>query len=165
MKYEELLEKVKDCNRIVIVGRPGTGKTTLANNLFIKTDHRNLLHTDEFLKETTHTELPKFINGQLEPLASYIVEGTTTARMLKYGLEPDAVIVLNNDLPILPKHKGITTGVIRSFDTWRERNPDAPVFYVWMNNLMYPPSPYTDEDVDTFIEENAELFEKLSKYD
>ena len=67
-------------NRIVIVGGPRTGKTTLSSTLGID----NVRHTDDLItQDCDWSESSKIVSGWMRDAGPWVVEGVSTARALR----------------------------------------------------------------------------------
>ena len=95
------LEKVLHSNRrVAVVGQPGTGKTTLANQ------RDDAIHTDDYIAEFDWDGTAQAALEQASQQDSYVIEGVTAARAVRANPDAfDAVIVLENI------HKGTAASI------------------------------------------------------
>lgn len=89
--------------RIVIVGGPDTGKTTLAEKLSRETPFARVRSTDELIEQTDWSGVSRIVAEEwLEEPGPWVIEGVATARALRKWLQAhpdtgapcDKVIVL-----------------------------------------------------------------------
>ena len=88
---ESLLSKY---NRIVIVGPPDSGKTTLSKRL---NGTREIIHTDDFIDDIPWQYMPEFLVDMLSEKDKFVIEGCQCFRLIKKGMMsgefmPDIVI-------------------------------------------------------------------------
>lgn len=77
--------------RVVVVGRPGIGKTTLTRGL-------DFWETDEVLSETDDwTAQREKVVLRMDGRTDFRCEGVTAARALRHGLTPEAVVLLTGE--------------------------------------------------------------------
>lgn len=119
MNQQELLDEIGDAPRVVIVGGPGTGKTTLAYKL--DATGRNVRSTDELVGVLEWSELSAEVATWFTPDATWVIEGVATARALRKWLAQnpdaalDAVVVLTGRAFVelnkgqAAMHKGVAT--------------------------------------------------------
>ncbi len=97
MTPAELLEEIGGADRIVIVGGPSTGKSTLAHRL---TAPERVRCTDELVGVLEWSEASAEVARWFDEPGPYVIEGVATARALRKWLAAhpdaslDAVIVL-----------------------------------------------------------------------
>jgi adenylate kinase family enzyme len=136
---------------VLIIGKPGSGKTTLARKLKKENPNHGLLHTDYYIGlgfSKSITEVIKVINEVNRPL---IVEGVMGYRLLRKGLKensylPDIVIEINisdSDVKKIyanernPKKLDHVLNMIKSNNTvlkeYKEMNNPKPPKWVHIN--------------------------------
>lgn len=102
-------ELLKEYKKIVVIGYPHSGKTTLVNSWNV-TD-RIVVHTDDYIKEGFEAGLYSIMDT-IKEAESYIVEGVQGYRLLRklvqYNLpQPDIIIICISSAECLPKHKSM----------------------------------------------------------
>jgi len=111
MTHDELLDEIGNALRVVIVGGPRTGKSTLADRIAAKYLQRpeqerqampglSLLRTDDLIQTHDWSEVSAIAADWLETPGAFVIEGVATARALRKwlaqnpGTPLNAVIVL-----------------------------------------------------------------------
>lgn len=109
---------------IFITGAPGTGKTTLAKELETLS-HILTLHSDDFLAGRDWEQQVTELDARLQdpPGADCIVEGTTVARLLDRGYEPDMVFYCVRNGEVQPAHRGMNTWITKFTRAYQRRFP------------------------------------------
>jgi hypothetical protein len=124
MTYKELLHRFP---RIAIVGGPRVGKTTLSRSWPI----RRIVSSDD-IKHLAWGEQPDAMLALLDEHGldrPFVVEGVQVVRVLRRGLEVDAVIYL--DRPHVPRSVGqnsMAKGILTVLSEWRATHPEVPIF-------------------------------------
>lgn len=108
---QELVQKIGTARRIFVTGRPGVGKTTLAeelgNDLGLP-----VIGTDQYIADAGFRDRPEYLVQMLKTLDAYVIEGCDAARMLGAGMWPDVVVWVESDeVPIFPRHRGLATTI------------------------------------------------------
>lgn len=99
MKTSELIKEIKKCNRVIIIGAPASGKTTLAKTL---EQHFTVIHTDDHIG----LGYDKALYSLMEDLDywndEWIVEGVLGYRLLRklrqIGQDVDLIIECERSL-------------------------------------------------------------------
>lgn len=110
--------------RIIIVGGPRTGKTTLAGELGIEP----VLHTDDLIGTHSWEDVPDAVCEWMRAPGPWVIEGVQTARALRRfvrdrgELPPvDQIIVLAHPhVELSKRQEAMTKGVMK---IWREVEP------------------------------------------
>ena len=110
-------------DRIIIVGGPRTGKTTLSTTLGID----NVRHTDDLIGEAGWSEASQIVSGWMRAPGPWVVEGVATARALRKFMLRDseakpADLVLLRFTPwvtLTPGQLGMGRGVRTVFEALR----------------------------------------------
>lgn len=93
--------------KIAIIGRPGVGKTYLANKLAKDQNLKNI-STDDYIGSVPFEDVPTKIMTDLETVdQDYVVEGVQVARMIKKGFKPDKIYIVEANTRLEPKHKAL----------------------------------------------------------
>lgn len=82
--------------KVAIAGRPGVGKTTLANEIAAKTGYM-VLGTDSWIGQIPFSDVPFAAMDEVEGKDNYIVEGVQVVRMLRKGYKPDVLLFLDSE--------------------------------------------------------------------
>lgn len=108
-------DAIRTYPRIVIAGPPHAGKTTLANLI----QDRPVLHTDS-LMHLPWADVPPAVNAWAQKSGDrWAIEGVQVPRVLRKGLEPDAVIWLGAPMTALsPGQLTMAKGIVTVFDEW-----------------------------------------------
>lgn len=110
--------------RIVIIGGPHTGKTTLANRLGAELGIGNVMHSTDDLIGLGWSEASEAASKWFSDQGDWIIEGVSTARALRKWLranpgrplDADVVVVRDAFTPLLPGQRSMTTGVYTVFN-------------------------------------------------
>jgi hypothetical protein len=134
--------------KIAVVGRPRTGKTTLAKKLSEDLGLA-LHHTDDSINKIPFKDTDRHWINKLSGEESYIVEGVQVSRMLRSGgkdgsWKPDKLIVVEASHPVRKEHKGLASLCKSAVDQWCESNPDVEVERVY-NDFELPRQGYMSE--------------------
>jgi len=115
--------------RLAVVGGPNSGKTTFVALLSEPPYHRPDFHTDSYM-HLPWEDQPEAILKDLANLDTFVLEGVQAARILRKGLEVDAVLFLRGSKAVLnSRQEGMRKTVVTVFNDWLETNIDVPVFY------------------------------------
>lgn len=115
--------------RVIIVGGPKTGKTTLANEI-----GGTVFHTDDLIGTHSWEDVPNAIIDWMGRPGSWVIEGVQTARALRRWLKLQPLIgILERNPPVdqiivkthpfvelAPRQEGLLKGVMT---VWREVEP------------------------------------------
>ena len=125
--FPEILAQHK---RVAIVGGPGTGKTTLAEQV----KDREVFHTDETMSGTWESQPFTWLTRTLD-VERFVIEGVRTARYLRKAAElgqacpVDAAIFLEMPMKTLNRQQiGMLKMVAKVFRDWRAMSPGTTVF-------------------------------------
>lgn len=98
MKPSELIKEIEKCNRVVIIGAPASGKTTLAKTL---EQHFEVIHTDDYSGFGYDKTLYSLMED-LDREDGWIVEGVLGYRLLRklrqIGQDVDLIIECERSL-------------------------------------------------------------------
>lgn len=115
---------------IFITGAPGTGKTTLARQLYdmLGSAPAAVVHSDAFIDrdwegQVTGLETELTIQ-EADGATCIIVEGTTVARLLDRGYEPDMVFYCVRNGEVQPAHRGMNTWITKFVRAFQRRFPE-----------------------------------------
>lgn len=94
MTLPELLELPLEGKNIILLGRPGSGKTHLSN--LLKEKGHYVIHTDEFIKSGTANSIIEILDEH-EYCKPSVIEGMTGFSLLEWGertgkYKPDVII-------------------------------------------------------------------------
>lgn len=118
--------------RIVIVGGPKTGKTTLAEQLMLSTDLEidHVFHTDDLIGTHTWADVPEAIIEWMRRPGPWVIEGVQTARGLRRWMKTlDPAVPLPVDLvivkttPFVELTKGQASMMKGVMTVWKEVEP------------------------------------------
>lgn len=87
LAFDIILEKHP---RVAVVGGPNVGKTTLC----IQVKDRPVFHTDDW-RGREWSDIPDHVMRAIGDATSFVVEGTQVARVLRKGLDVDAIVIVN----------------------------------------------------------------------
>jgi len=117
-----MIETIFKHNRIIIIGYPKSGKTTLFKTLSSYDESKTyyLLQTDDYIGKHSYKQTLYEIIEDLKGKKKYIVEGIQGYRLLRkiselnlLDMKPDLIINCITDRPIQQKHlkqiKGLNT--------------------------------------------------------
>lgn len=101
MKPSELIKEIEKCNRVVIIGAPASGKTTISKTL---EQHFTVIHTDDYIGlgyDKALYSLMEDLNGT-DGWKGWIVEGVLGYRLLRklrqIGQDVDLIIECERSL-------------------------------------------------------------------
>lgn len=101
---ENLKESIRDLDikgkKVLIIGFPASGKTTLSELLKLKSEEHEVMHSDDYMKFGFVESLYELMKDLEKTEKPTIVEGVIGYRLLRKGVEldsyyPDIVIELN----------------------------------------------------------------------
>lgn len=103
---KELINKILSFDKIVVVGFPKTGKTSISKKIF---NNREIVHTDDFIDKCNWSLAPKVIIESVADKEIFIIEGIQGFRVLRKGnreniFKADCVIFLKPKFLSLPEH-------------------------------------------------------------
>lgn len=116
-------------DRIVIVGPPKCGKSTLANEVSI--DDRPVLRSDDFKKHSWEDTPAEIIKAAKMAGSRWTFEGVMGARALRKGLDAQAVVYLTKPRSFqVPGQIAMGKGIGTVMREWRAKDGGkTPVFY------------------------------------
>lgn len=118
---------------IAIAGRPGIGKTTLAEKISKSFGHK-VISTDKFIERSSFKESPEIIMSAVDKeTENLVVEGVQVARMLKKGFKPDLVIEIECSKECEKRHRGLASMVENSMTAFKIMESGIPVVSVKNN--------------------------------
>lgn len=98
MKISELIKEVEKADRVVIIGAPASGKTTLSRTL---EQYWPVIHTDDYISMGYENSLYELLKD-LDHLSGWIVEGVLGYRLLRklrqIGQDVDLIIEVERSL-------------------------------------------------------------------
>ena len=109
---EHLIRAFQPFNKIVVIGYPQSGKTTLVNALSSHRPELTVIHSDDYIEHGWDAALYKMMDDMREYKPSpYLLEGVAGYRFLRKveqldleDLKPDLIILCRSRSPIQQKH-------------------------------------------------------------
>jgi len=135
---------ISDMRRIVILGGPRSGKTTLGRLVSEAAGHR-LLSTDADQHNLTWDELPTEYLRKLQALdrqkESYVLEGIQAARVLREGgmgsvWWPDLAIWLEPEFPPPKEHRAMLQMCRNAWADWLPHRGPAKFLAATLSELL-----------------------------
>lgn len=130
-------EQLKPYKKIVIIGMPRAGKTTLSNKL----NRHNTVHTDDFIDEWSWDETPEKLIDNYGHLYEYCIEGVQGYRLLRTGLrdgsfEPEVVVICQSSSPPLKKHLAMRKSLEKIYADWLALGPECQIIFYQMEKKI-----------------------------
>lgn len=135
------MKEIFKYNRIIIIGYPKSGKSTLFNKITSRTESKDyyLLQTDDYIKNYSYEDALYKIIEDLKGENKYIVEGIQGYRLLRkicqlnlVDMKPELIINCKTDRPIQEKHirqiKGLET-IWRQYQALEKEPPKIKEHY------------------------------------
>ena len=114
-------------DRIVIVGVPMSGKTTLCNMIEEK-KKVSVLHTDDITMSVPWKQAPKKILDEIRKYSMpYVIEGVQAYRLLRNGFIPEVVVCLLPEYPPLAQHVGLRKTCMKIWQDVLNMNPSFKI--------------------------------------
>ena len=104
--------------RILIIGAPGSGKTTLADAIGTKFKVP-VVHTDDYIDKVPFWAVPDLLIEIYGDYDKIVIEGVQAARLLTRDYNPDLVVYLDSDTT-----GGLATIARTRFELFQEDHPE-----------------------------------------
>lgn len=127
MKRDALIQLLKETERVVLIGGPKTGKSTLAHQL----ERRQIRCTDELVGVLEWSEISDVVAATwFDEPGRYVLEGVATARALRKWLRANPGKLLGITIVLMQEaHGELTKGQAAMgkgvATVWNEIAPDA----------------------------------------
>jgi hypothetical protein len=133
---------LNDYNKIIIIGYPNSGKTTLFDTLrkIDENPNRFYMQTDDYIEYGYQDQLYKIIED-IEGHENWLVEGIQGNRFLRkyiqtesYDFKPDLIIICESDgRAIDPKHDRMCKGLDTIWEDYCDLEKELPDIIYYTN--------------------------------
>ena len=149
-QFHKIFERIRNYNRIVIIGYPKSGKSMLFKKLTKKLDYQDLItkddhgytfvQTDVYKDEYEYKEQLYRIIEDLQVAGRFIVEGIQGYRLLRKieenkmsEIQPDLIILCETDRPVDPRHVAQRKGLDKIWNDYKQIVNKIPDFIIYKN--------------------------------